>query len=314
LNPLGAIYGAFVRARNRSYDRGLLKSHRLSRPVISVGSLSSGGAGKTPFVILLGQLLNQRGISFDVLSRGYGRKTRGVREVDPGGSPREFGDEPLLIVKTLGCPVIVGESRYQAGLFAEARFATQLHILDDGFQHRSLARDFDIVLLTPEDVRDQLLPGGRLRETLSSLRRADAVVQVGNADHFPSGADESRIWRLRRTISFTGAPSKPVVFCGIARPQRFVEQLRAAEVDLAARKFYRDHHAYTETDIRDLLNLRDRTHAGGFITTEKDAINLGRHVNQLEPLAIVHLVMELQQPADALDTILRAIAEPRPQA
>ena len=314
MNPLGAIYGAFVWARNRSYDRGLLKSHRLSGPVISVGSLSSGGAGKTPFVILLGQLLKQRAISFDVLSRGYGRKTRGVLQVDPDGSPREFGDEPLLIAKTLGCPVVVGESRYQAGLFAEAKFAPQLHILDDGFQHRSLARDFDIVLLPPEDVRDQLLPGGRLREILSSLRRADAVVQIGDADHFPSGVDESRIWRMRRTISFADPPSRPVVFCGIARPQQFVEQLGATGIEFAVKKFYHDHHAYTETDIRDLLNLRDRTHAGGFITTEKDAINLGPHVSQLEPLTIARVVMELQQPADALDTILHAIAEPRPRA
>jgi tetraacyldisaccharide 4'-kinase len=314
LNPLAAIYGAFVWARNRSYDRGVLKSHRLSGPVISVGSLSSGGAGKTPFVILLGQLLKQQGISFDVLSRGYGRKTRGVLEVVPDGSAREFGDEPLLIAKILGCPVVVGDSRYQAGLFAEAKFAHQLHILDDGFQHRSLARDFDIVLLTPEDVRDERLPGGRLRETLSSLRRADAVVQIGDADYFPSGVNESRIWRVRRTISFADPPSRAVVFCGIARPQQFVEQLGAAGIELAARKFYRDHHAYTETDLRDLLNLRDRTHAGGFITTEKDAINLGPHVHQLEPLTIARVVMELQQAADALDTILRAIAEPRPQA
>jgi len=314
LNPLGAIYGVFVWAQNRSYDRGLLKSNRLFGPVISVGSLSSGGAGKTPFVILLGQLLKQRGITFDVLSRGYGRKTRGVLEVNPDGPAPEFGDEPLLIAKTLGCPVIVGESRYQAGLFAEAKFAPQLHILDDGFQHRSLARDFDIVLLTPEDVRDQLLPGGRLRETLLSLRRAAAVVQMGDADYFRSGVNESRIWRVRRTISFGGAPSKPVVFCGIARPQQFVEQLGAAGIEFAAKKFYRDHHAYTETDVRDLLNLRDRTRAGGFITTEKDAINLGPQVNQLEPLTIARVVMELQQPADALDTILRAITEPRPQA
>lgn len=314
MNPLGAIYGVFVWARNRSYDRGLLKSNRLFGPVISVGSLSSGGAGKTPFVILVGQLLNHRGITFDVLSRGYGRKTRGVLEVDPDGSPREFGDEPLLIAKTLGCPVVVGESRYQAGLFAEAKFAPQLHILDDGFQHRSLAREFEIVLLTLEDMRDRLLPGGRLRETLSSLRRASAIVQVGDADYFRSGVNEGRIWRARRTISFAGAPSKPVVFCGIARPQQFVEQLVVAGIEIAARKFYRDHHSYTKTDIRDLLNLRDRTHGGGFITTEKDAINLGPHVNQLEPLTIVRVVMELQHPADALDTILRAIAEPRPQA
>lgn len=92
-------------------------------------------------------------MAFSVLSRGYGRKTKGALVVDANGSAAEFGDEPLLIARRLGCPVVVGESRYEAGLLAENRFGPQLHILDDGFQHRSLARDFDIVLLTPEDLK-----------------------------------------------------------------------------------------------------------------------------------------------------------------
>src|SRR5439155_13355349 len=100
---------------------------------------------KTPFVILLGEVLGQRGISFDVLSRGYGRSSTGVLEVDPNGSAEQFGDEPLLIARRLGCGVFVGESRYRAGLYAERKLGPQLHLLDDGFQHRALARDFDIV-------------------------------------------------------------------------------------------------------------------------------------------------------------------------
>ena len=130
--------------------------------------MSVGGSGKTPFVLLLGELLKARAIKFDVLSRGYGRQTRGVALVDPAGSAHNFGDEPLLLARRLGIPVIVGESRYRAGVFAEKKFGPQLHLLDDGFQHRSLARDFDIVLLTPEDIRDSLLPAGRLREPLTS--------------------------------------------------------------------------------------------------------------------------------------------------
>ena len=176
MNPLSAIYSAGITSKNRLYDAGVLKTERLSGPVISVGNLSVGGSGKTPFVILLGKLLQDRGIPFNVLSRGYGRKTRGILEVDPNGSPEQFGDEPLLIARCLSCPVIVGESRYHAGLHAEKQTGARLHILDDGFQHRALARDFDIVLLTPEDLQDRLLPTGRLREPLSSLKRADAVV------------------------------------------------------------------------------------------------------------------------------------------
>src|ERR1700684_638840 len=99
LNPLSGIYGAVAGARNALYDRGLLRSQLLQGPVISVGNISTGGSGKTPFIILLGELLKARGIRFDVLSRGYGRATRGVLLVDPGGLPQDFGDEPLLIAR-----------------------------------------------------------------------------------------------------------------------------------------------------------------------------------------------------------------------
>ena len=119
--------------------------------MISVGNVSVGGSGKTPFVLLLGQMLKARGVNFDVLSRGYGRSTRGVALVDARGSPRDFGDEPLLLARHLGVPVVVGENRYQAGLLAEKKFGSQFHLLDDGFQHRGLARQFDIVLITPEE-------------------------------------------------------------------------------------------------------------------------------------------------------------------
>ncbi len=312
MNPLSTIYGAVVQAKNSLYDRGVVKSHRLSAPVISVGNLSVGGSGKTPFVILLGELLKQRGIPFDVLSRGYGRKTRGVLAVETNGSPREFGDEPLLIAKRLGCPVIVGESRYEAGLSAEKKYGSQLHILDDGFQHRSLARDFDIVLITPEDVGDQLLPPGRLREPLSSLERADAVVLTGDIQPCDLPLP-THIWRIKRGVDISGPPERPLVFCGIAKPHRFVEQLHAAGIQPAAEKFYRDHHAYTSSDMSELRNLRDQNHAGGFITTEKDAINLGPLLSELGHVAVARVVIELD-PADALDTILHVIAERRPQA
>src|SRR5579862_5887385 len=153
LRALSAIYGGIVGLRNSFYDRGWLAARKLRGPVISVGNLSAGGSGKTPFVILLGELLKARGIRFDVLSRGYGRKSRGVLLVDPSGLPQDYGDEPLLIARRLQVPVVVGEDRYEAGRFAETRFGPQIHVLDDGFQHRRLSRDFDIVLVTPEDAR-----------------------------------------------------------------------------------------------------------------------------------------------------------------
>jgi tetraacyldisaccharide 4'-kinase len=314
LNPLSAIYGGVVGARNALYDRGVLRARRLQGAVVSVGNLSAGGSGKTPFVMLLGELLKARGIKFDVLSRGYGRKSRGVRLVDPAGLPQEFGDEPLLIARKLQVPVIVGEDRYDAGLFAESKFGPQLHLLDDGFQHRALARDFDIVLVTPQDAGDRLLPEGRLREPLRSLRRADAVVLASGASAESFPVEGKLVWRVRRGIVPENVPPRPVVFCGIARPQNFVLQLRAANIEPVAEAFYRDHHPYIENDIRELLELKQRSEAGGFVTTEKDAVNLGGYLSALAPLAIVPVKMELSDAANAVDTMLHKIDERKPRA
>ncbi len=314
MNPLSSLFGLGVRARNALYDRGIARAQKLSGVVVSIGNLSVGGSGKTPFVLLLGDLLKARGLKFDILSRGYGRKTRGVALVDQAGSARDFGDEPLLLARRLNVPVIVGEDRHAAGIFAEQKFGPQIHLLDDGFQHRSLARDFDIVLVTPEDVRDRLLPAGRLREPLGSLRRADAVVLTSGASREAFPLAQKVVWKARRGIVPTNIPARPVVFCGIARPQNFVAQLRTAGIEPVAEAFYRDHHAYGEQDVRDLLNLRQRSEADGFVTTEKDAVNLDGYLAALEPLAVVPVRMDLTDAANAVDTMLTRIAERRGSA
>ena len=311
MNPAASLYGLGVRARNALYDRGAFRPRKLQGPVVSVGNLSIGGSGKTPFVLLLGELLKARRVKFDVLSRGYGRRTRGVALVDPPSSPQIFGDEPLLIARRLEVPVVVGEDRYEAGLFAENQFGPQLHLLDDGFQHRALARDFDIVLVTPEDARDHLLPAGRLREPLAALSRADAVVLTSGASSESFPLNGKLVWRARRGISPRDVPSRPVVFCGIARPKNFLLQLRTAGIEPVAEALYRDHHAYRERDIQDLLKLREQSEAEGFVTTEKDAINLGEYLSALQPLSVVPVKMELMDAANTVDTMLRMIDERR---
>lgn len=309
MSLLSAIYGSAVRARNQLYDGGIFRARRLQGSVISIGNLSVGGSGKTPFVILLGELLKSRGVEFDVLSRGYGRQTRGVLLVDPGGASREFGDEPLLIARRLEVPVIVGEDRYRAGAFAEAKFGPRLHLLDDGFQHRGLARDFDVVMVSADDSRDELLPAGRLRESRHALRRADAVVLTSGASPEGFPLDGKLVWRVRRAIKPVETPARPVAFCGIARPQNFMLQLRKAGIEPAAEAIYRDHHAYTEKDIRELKALKDRSEAGGFVTTEKDAINLGGFFSALQPIAVIPVAMDLADAANAVDTMLRIVRE-----
>jgi len=309
MNPLTGLYSAVTGLRNSLFDRRLLHARRLQHPVVSVGNLSAGGSGKTPFVLALGELLKARAVRFDVLSRGYRRKTRGVLVVQPAGSAADFGDEPLLIARRLAVPVIVGESRYAAGQLAEQKFQSQLHILDDGFQHRSLFRDFDIVLLTERDFGDALLPAGRLREPLSSLQRASAIVlpaefaqPVPALDTFAQAGKP--IWRMHREIAIPAAPPSPIVFCGIGRPPQFFAQVRAAGITPAAEVEFRDHHPYDRSDIHRLLAMRGKLGAGGFLTTEKDAVNLGSLQEELKPFAVAVLSVTLDDPTDVVDVIL----------
>ena len=311
MNPLSAIYAAGVRLRNESYDRGVLVSRKLSAPVISVGSISAGGAGKTPFVIFLGEFLKAHGVRFDVLSRGYGRQSRGVRVVEASGSPAEYGDEPLLITRRLGCPVIVGENRFEAGVLAEKQFGAQLHLLDDGFQHRALARDLNVVLVTADDLADTLLPFGRLREPVRALERADVIVLAEGVDGARVPANPKRVWRVRRGIRLRGSSQAPVVFCGIARPKRFFDQLEAIGVRAVARRAYSDHHAYTRDDVEALLELARGHKADGFLTTEKDAVNLGEGLYRLGDVAVAEVTLEIE-PADALDAVLGLLAPGEP--
>jgi tetraacyldisaccharide 4'-kinase len=333
MNPLSAIFGSAVALRNALYDRGVFKVRRLLRPVVSIGNLSVGGSGKTPFVIALGQMLKERGIEFDILSRGYGRRTAGVMVVDPAGSAAQFGDEPLLMARRLHVPVIVGADRYQAGLLAEKTFSSKLHLLDDGFQHRRLHRDFDIVMLPKSDLDAALLPEGRLREPLSSLKRADAVVTSRDedevADDHDSGnslktvervmhAEErptppqlmvlsAEIWHMKRSIYLEETPARPLVFCGIARPGQFFTGLSELGIEAVKTVSFPDHHRYTEADIRRLLALKSSTKSGGFITTEKDLVNLGALAERLQPLQVGHLRILLAYPEGALGTLLSAL-------
>jgi len=168
--------------------------------------------------------------------------------------------------------------------------------------------------VTPQDATDRLLPAGRLREPLHSLRRADAVVLASGASAESFPLQGKIVWRVRRGIVAKAVPLRPVVFCGIARPQNFALQLRTANIEPVAEAFYRDHHAYCEKDIRELLKLKRRSAAGGFVTTEKDAVNLGGFLSALEPLAVVPVKMELSDADNAVDTMLHKIRDRKREA
>ena len=303
---LSGIYASVTGARNSLYDTHFLKARKLSWPVISVGNISTGGSGKTPFVIMLGELLAEKQYWFDVLSRGYRRKTRGALSVKTNGSPEEYGDEPLLIARRLGCPVIVGEDRYAAGQYAEQAYGAQAnaaHLLDDGFQHRGLHRDFDIVLVNREDLEDTLLPVGRLREPLSALRRADAVVVDPEFPIHELPEGNFQVWRVERKIEVPSLNNPVIAFCGIARPQRFFSELRKSGLDVREEIAFRDHYRYSIKDVDRLASLQKRIKESSLVTTEKDSINLGPHFERLKPV-VVPMQMRLLERESALKFML----------
>jgi tetraacyldisaccharide 4'-kinase len=325
LLPLAPLYGAALAMKRQLFRLGWLKQRRLANPVISVGSVSAGGAGKTPVVMMLAGMLRRRGYAVTILTRGFGRAPKTVERVEPYGDAKWFGDEPVLLAQRSGAAVFVGADRYRAGLLAEQNESGKnetggkiaVHLLDDGFQHRQLARDIDIVLLTEEDVEDALLPAGNLREPLSMLREADVIVvreeEARRLRKFISELGGKKkliaVWEIRRRLSVDGEGEKllsarPLAFCGIARPKGFTDMLGAEGCRPVETVVFPDHHAYGDHDIARLLELARRYGADGFVTTEKDAVKLTpemrEHLESTGPLVVARLGVELVEEQEAL--------------
>lgn len=294
LAPLVPLYAVALAAKNAAYDHGWIKPKHLGWPVISVGNLSLGGAGKTPVVIRLAQLLTEQGHHVDVLSRGYGRSSQNTERVDPEGFAERFGDEPILIARSANVPIYVGANRYAAGVLAEREQSVPgIHLLDDGFQHRRLARDVDIVVLHSSDLNERLLPTGRLREPLTALKRASILILREEDRHLEPELQRRNptapIWIQHRRLA-TPQLKRAVAFCAIARPDEFFAALRSHSADIAATSAFRDHHTYTDADLDNLLDLRDQHCTEAFITTEKDWVRLSpEQRTRLAPLDVARL-------------------------
>jgi tetraacyldisaccharide 4'-kinase len=303
--PLVPVYAAGAALRLLGQ-----KPHRLASPVVSVGNLSTGGSGKTPFVIALGQLLKGQGVYIDVLSRGYGRSGTVVEQVDLQGSAEQFGDEPLLIAREAGVPVFVGAKRFDAGKLAESAPGQRngVHLLDDGFQHRQLHRDVDIVLVNSEDLADRLLPAGNLREPLAALRRASVLAVPVDDDsamvRLQGMGLKQPIWRFRREMRVPAITGPMVAFCGIARPEQFFAGLEGRGVLLAGQLAFPDHHRFDSRDVERLRTLVRDSGAVGLVTTGKDRVRLSAleaGLQAIAPLYTAGLRIVLEDELGALE-------------
>jgi tetraacyldisaccharide-1-P 4'-kinase len=467
LFPLIPLYRLALAFHELSLLLGMTR--RLRYPVVSIGNLSTGGAGKTPLVIALARALERRGIRVDVLSRGYGRQTQWIARVEEDGSAEEFGDEPLLIARATGVPVYVAAERYDAGLQAEAdieaeeeakaaaeaeaeaeraaeeaedkakaeaeavaeRLALEakneaeaeqtgqestevepdsaaelaapvpaaapepdsdtvildmdelrasvaqedasddfedseeeepdepppaqqppaqqspaeppsatteksvpaekaekkvnpkslrVHLLDDGFQHRQLARDVNILMLSQQDWQDWLLPAGNLREPLEAIRRASVIAISVNEPELEVALQLSGwtgpIWRLHRTMEIPAVHGPVVAFSGIARPQQFFEGLEDAGVELAGQVAFPDHFTYTAGVLNELIAEAIQKDAVAMITTEKDLVRMGPLANifpRSMPLHTAILRLKIEEQQAAIDWLLSRLLPALPR-
>ena len=313
LRLLSRLYDEAAWRRRQWYARRPEARRRLARPVVSVGALAAGGSGKTPLVAALARMLVEMGERPAVLSRGYRRAgpvegAAVIRDFERTvGSLAVAGDEPWMLARSLdGVAVVVAEDRHLAGRLAETRLGATVHVLDDGFQHLPLARGTDLVLLSAADLDDpRVLPAGRLRERLETVRRADALLLVdvpadGRA-RVEAELQPARLFqvqrrtgpvRVRRSVPQVGfapgraadpvdgegdalAPgSRVAAVAGIARPGRFFDDLRAAGLDVVHTAAFADHHRYGRRDAERIIAAARRAAAQAIVTTDKDFVRL----------------------------------------
>ncbi len=325
-------YRLSVGGRNLLYDRGLVKQKRLPCPVVSVGNITTGGTGKTPLVILLSRLLRQDGYRPAVLSRGYGGREDRLTVVTDGRTLRtgldKVGDEARLIAqRTEGIPVITGACRFDAGLLAIRSFGVNVIVLDDGFQHRALHRDCDIVLLDRHRPfgNGHLLPAGCLREPTSSLRRADVLIIQGgrSADtaQLPRFSEWSNsrpllrschrptaLWAADRRVSYPLdylRGKKVYGFAGIGNPGSFRRTLELLEGVTVGFSAFPDHYVYEAPDVKEIRERARQSKAEMIVTTEKDFVRLDEYADLRAEIFVLSIETALAEGDRVLVDLVR---------
>ncbi|MFZ1082477.1 MAG: tetraacyldisaccharide 4'-kinase [Candidatus Kryptoniota bacterium] len=316
LLPFSALYGGAVSVRNLCYDNHLFRMQNLPRPVISVGNISVGGSGKTPFVMYLVEKLLALAKKPAVLSRGYKRMTDEliISYPEKGAEPdiRFLGDEPALISQNLpNVPVAVQKDRHHAGLVVLEKFGADVFILDDGLQNRELHRDVDFVLLrnSLQDLRDKYLPAGNLRDSPKRIRQADIIILTshnnGNFSDFSpiknySNAPIAEVSFIPSDfLDHTGqshslemmAGMEVAAFCGIANPGQFFSGIESLNIKIVRRKLFHDHHWFDEYDIDEVFGGNEDIIA---LTTLKDAVRIFRdeELRQKEEVKRIYALRE----------------------
>ena len=329
LSPFVFIYWLSVFIRNFFYKHHIFKTKSLPCKVISVGNITVGGSGKTPTVEYLSRLLQSKGIKVGIISRGYGRKSKKTLIVTDGlikpKSWENFGDEPYLLAQNLeNIPIVVGRSRYEAGIKMIENFNPDIIIIDDGFQHLSLYRDLDIVLVNSKDTPaiHQLIPAGKLREPLSNLSRADLIILTKSNIHEPSNYLIKTIEMMNLQFIYNKIElddvllgfkienqtldkikqQKIYIFSALGDQKGFNKTMENTGAIIVGHSRYPDHHHYTSNDLKNIVKKAKNNGASFLITTEKDMVKINDYSGSLDLFSIrVKLFFE---PEDLLNNYL----------
>ncbi len=296
--PLSLLFRTGVFFRNFMYNTGIFKAKILEPKLISVGNISAGGTGKTPFVELIAEYLLRKNKFVVIVSKGYKREIDDIKVVETGYknekhelNTENLGDEALMLLENLsekelgGGLLVVGDDKTKAAKFAATKFKPEIIIVDDGFQHRKLFRDLDIVLLNP-DGDTLLIPAGKLREPLKNHRRADLLVINNKFDKFPVNENRKNMPQVICSYVFEGfkginnellpqtAIKSATVFCGIGEPDSFKMLINDQNVKIDEFIIFPDHHNFTNEDIVRVMNSFKKNGSSHIITTQKDFVRL----------------------------------------
>lgn len=323
LSPLLIIYSIVVRIRNRLFDRGYFSSERIGAKVISIGNLTVGGSGKTPTVIYISNMLKKMGKRVGVMSRGYGRKSKGYLLVNDGNKVlhdvRETGDEIFLVSEECGIPAAVSEKRVHGAKRFLKDVDLDVIVLDDAFQHRWIYRDINILMfdqrfLVKQSGRNRkLLPLGEMREPFSAVDRSDIIIinrKFSEKIELPSKIEEMFIGKevfyghyeaegfydvkdhhFYPFEEFGG--QKSLIVCGIARPYSFLHILENNGIDFTNKLLTSDHKDYSLKEVQKIRKQFYDTNANSVITTQKDAVKLNSFAKELDDIDIYYLKINL---------------------
>jgi len=318
-SPIATIFSIIIFIRNLAFDLKILKITKVSKPVISIGNITTGGTGKTPIAILFANEAKKRGLKPGILSRGYKRKSSGSLVVHDGIklllSVTDSGDEPFLMANKLkNVPIIVDANRINGANRLIKDFGVDIVILDDGFQHRYLYRDIDLLLINASVKADmyQMLPLGMLRELPTSISRASKVlISKGSFDLVPkkiSSYIKNPIMiseYLSADFNYKNIKKPFFAFCGIADPNTFINSLDSLNINIIGSYFLKDHVSYNKKDLYRLSNKISEHGIRDLITTEKDKLKLPKSFFHNYNIHILYIDLKIEN--DTIDELFNSI-------